>query len=187
MSSGRDTSPKPFGVVASFANPELLLEATRRASEAGYRRMDAYTPIPVEGLTDYLKFKDSRLGWITFLGGITGGSIGLWLEWWTSTSAYAHNSGGKPLMSWPMFFPVMYEATILFAAFGATFGMIALCGLPRPHQPVFNAEAMARASQDRFILCIEADDPNYDEKKISEFMKDLGAEEVESVMTTEGY
>jgi hypothetical protein len=101
--------------------------------------------------------------------------------------AYSHNVGGKPLDSWPMFFPVTYECTILLASFGATFGMIALNGLPKPHQPVFNAEAMVRASQDRFVLLIEASDPNFDETKAKAFMQTLDPESVESVYTSEGY
>ena len=91
------------------------------------------------------------------------------------------------MISWPMFFPVLYECTILFAAFGATFGMIALCGLPKPHQPIFNAESFARASQDRFVLCIEAEDALYEEKAVTQFLENAGAESIESVMTTEGY
>lgn len=177
----------PYGVVGSFVTPEELVEATEKAWQAGYKKMDAYTPIPVEGLTDALRYDDVRLGWITFFGGLAGCVTGLGLEIWSSTLAYAHNVGDKPLISWPMFFPVLYECTILFAAFGATFGMLGLSGLPKPHQPIFNAEVMNRASQDRFVLCIEAKDPNYDEAAVRKFMKDAGAEEVETVMTSEGY
>ncbi|MBS1713130.1 MAG: DUF3341 domain-containing protein [Armatimonadetes bacterium] len=183
----RDTAPKHYGTVASFLTPEQLLAATQRAKDAGFRDVDTYSPIPVEGVCELLKFDETKLGWITFFGGLAGAATGLWLEWWTSTIAYAHNVGGKPLESWPMFFPVLYECTILFAAFGATFGMLGLCGLPKPHQPIFNAPLMERASQDRFVLCIEATDPNYDPKDVAEFMKTLNPEEVETVMTSEGY
>lgn len=187
MSAHHDTGPKPYGVVAAFKTPEELLSATQSARDAGYSKMDAYSPIPIEGLVEALNFKDDRLFWVTLLGGFSGAVTGLWLEWWTSNYAYAHNVGDKPLTSWPMFFPVLYECTILFAAFGATFGMLGLCGLPKPHQTVFNANAMARASQDRFVLCIEADDPSYDEKSVVDFLNGLQPEEVETVMTSEGY
>lgn len=187
MSSPFFNDARPYGVVGSFLTPEDLLRATQRATDAGYRKVEAYSPIPIEGMTDALKWDDNLLGWVTFGGGVAGGIAGLALEIWSSTIAYAHNVGGKPLISWPMFFPVLYECTILFAAFGATFGMLGLCGLPKPHQPIFNAESFARASQDRFILCIEADDPNYNEELVTNFMKTVGAEDIESVMTTEGY
>ncbi|MCW5940307.1 MAG: DUF3341 domain-containing protein [Fimbriimonadaceae bacterium] len=187
MSHGRDTAPKRYGVVASFRTPEELLAAANRTREAGYRKIDGFSPIPVEGLTDVLKFDESILGWITFGHGVLGACIGVGLQWWTSNFAYSHNVGGKPLSSWPMFFPVTYECTILLAAFGATFGMIALNGLPKPHQPIFNAEAMVRASQDRFVLLVEASDPNFDETKVKAFMQTLDPESVEAVWTSEGY
>jgi len=187
MSSEFHSDSKAYGVVGSFVTPEALLAATQKASDAGYRKMEAYSPIPIEGLVDALKFDDNRLGWIVFGGGVAGILTGIALQVWTSTQAYAHNVGGKPLISWPMFFPVLYECTILFAAFGATFGMIALCGLPKPHQPIFNAESFARASQDRFVLCIEAEDALYEEKAVTQFLEDAGADSIESVMTTEGY
>ena len=187
MSSPFHNDARPYGVVGSFTTPEALLAATQKASDSGYRKMEAYSPIPIEGLVEALKFEDNRLGWLVFGGGVTGAAAGAGLEVWSSTLAYAHNVGGKPLISWPMFFPVLYECTILFAAFGATFGMIALSGLPKPHQPIFNAESFARASQDRFVLCIEADDAKYDEATVTAFLKEQGAESVESVMTTEGY
>lgn len=187
MSSQFHNDAKPYGMVGSFLTPEALLVATQKATDAGYRKVEAYSPIPIEGLADALKFEDNRLGWIVFGGGVTGALTGMALEVWTSTQAYAHNVGGKPLISWPMFFPVLYECTILFSAFGATFGMFMLCGLPKPHQPIFNAESFARASQDRFVLCIEAEDKNYDEVEVEAFLKDAGAENIESIMTTEGY
>lgn len=187
MSAHHDTAPKPYGMVASFRSPEELLSATQAARDAGYSKMDAYSPIPIEGLVEALNFRDDRLFWITLLGGLTGAITGLALEIWTSNVAYAHNAGGKPLTSWPMFFPVLYECTILFAAFGATFGMIGLCGLPKPHQTIFNANIMSRASQDRFLLCIEAEDPSYEQEAIASFFRAQNAEEFEPVMTSEGY
>jgi hypothetical protein len=187
MSHGRDTSPKAYGFVAAFETPEQLVAAAKKATAAGYRDMDAYSPIPVEGITEALEWKDDRLGWLVFFGGLSGIGAGLLLEWWTSTIAYPHNVGGKPLFSLPAFLPVFYECTILFAAFAATFGMLALNGLPKPHHPIFNSEAGQRASQDRFVLCIEATDPQFEREKVRAFMEGLGATSVEYVETSEGY
>ena len=187
MSHGRDTAPKPYGVVASFETPEQLLNAAKKANAAGYRELDAYSPIPVEGLIDAIEWKDDRLGWLVFLGGFVGIASGLALEWWVSTSAVAVNVGGKPLFSLPAFLPVFYECTILFASFAATFGMLALNKLPMPHHPVFNSEGGVRASQDRFVLCIEAKDPQYDRAKVEDFLRSLGPVQIEYVETSEGY
>ncbi len=187
MSHGRDTSPKPYGVVASFDSPERLLAAAKKANAAGYKKLDAYSPIPVEGLVEAIEWDDVRLGWLVFGGGLTGIAGGLALEWWSSTIAYAHNVGGKPLFSLPAFLPVFYECTILFSAFAATFGMLALNGLPRPHHPIFNSEAGVRSSQDVYALCIEAEDPLFEKQKVSQFLESLGADKVEYVETSEGY
>jgi len=187
MGHGRDQSPKPYGVVAEFETPEELLKAAEACRNEGYRDLDAYSPIPVHGLTDIIDFKDDRLGWVVFMGGVSGFVGGYALEYWVSAIAYPHNAGGKPLFSMPAFFPPAYEMTILFAAFGAVMGMLALNKLPRPHQPIFNAACMARASSDRFILCIEATDPRYDEDKTMRFMESLNALSVERIRTSEGY
>ncbi|MCC6402779.1 MAG: DUF3341 domain-containing protein [Fimbriimonadaceae bacterium] len=187
MSHGRDTAPKPFGVVAEFLDAESLLEATRKTREAGYRAIDAFSPVPVHGLTDAIGFDDSRLSWQVFGAGLTGALAGLGLQVWTSTAVYRHLVGGKPFISLPMFFPVLYECTILFSAGAATVLMFKLNGLPKPHHPVFNAKAMDRASSDRYILCVEAEDPNYDEEALTSFFHGMGAESVESVRTSEGY
>lgn len=187
MSHGRDTSPKPYGVVATFSTPEEILGAAKKVNAQGYTHVDAYSPIPVEGMVEAIGWRDDRLGWLVFGGGLTGIVAGLGLEWWSSTQAYAHNVGGKPLFSLPAFLPVFYECTILFAAFAATFGMIALNGLPKPHHPIFNASTGERASQDRFLLCVEATDPQFDRDAVQRFMETLGAEKVEYVETSEGY
>lgn len=201
MSHGRDTSPKPYGVVAEFETPEQLLEAAKAARTAGYRDMDAYSPFPVHGLTDVMEFNDSKLGWVVFICGAIGLASGYALEWWTSMGVkvsntalmhngllpYAHNVGGRPLFSLPSFFPPAYEMTILFAAFGATFGMLAMNGLPKPHHPVYNSAAMTRASSDRYVLCVEATDPTYDEDKVVKLFEGLKPLSVERVVTTEGW
>lgn len=187
MGHGRDTSPKPYGVVAEFTGPGALLNAAKKTHDAGYREVDAYSPVPVEGLTEAIGWDDNLLGWIVFFGGLTGICVGLGLEWWVSTSAYAHNVGGKPLVSLPAFLPVFYECTILFSAFAATFGMLALNKLPKLHHPIFNAAVGQRVSQDRFLLCIEAHDPLFDKDDVTDFMNTLDAESVEYIETSEGY
>lgn len=200
MSHGRDTSPKPYGVVAEFTSGDELLKAAQAARDAGYRDMEGYSPIPVHGLCEIFDHKDGRLGWAVFGAGLMGAAGGLFLQWWTSTGfvipgmgwlegmdGYAHNTGGKPLFSLPAFMPVMFECTILFAALTAAGAMLAFNGLPKPHHPVFNAEAMTRVSSDRFCLCIEATDPSYDPDAIVTFMRGLNPASVEVVETSEGY
>ena len=173
--------PTLYGLLAEFDTPTALVSAAERARLAGYRKMDAYSPIPIEELFDALGFKRTRLPLLVLLGGIAGGLGGYGLEYWTQAIAYPLNIGGRPLHSWPHFIPVTFETTVLGAALTAFVGMWVLNGLPKPYHPVFNAPAFDRASTDRFFLCIEATDPRFDRTetlKFLETLRPLGVSEV---------
>jgi hypothetical protein len=167
------TTPQLHGLMAEFESPSGLVEAATQARLAGYRKMDAYSPIPVEELNDALGLRRTRLPLLVLIGGIVGGSAGFALESWVSAIAYPLNVGGRPLISWPQFIPVTFETTVLGAALTAFFGMWALNKLPQPYHPVFNVAAFARASTDRFFLVIEATDPRFDRDATWRFLENL--------------
>jgi len=170
-----------YGLMAEFEDAGDLVAAAHRAREAGYRRMDAYSPLPIEELHEALGFEDRRLPLIVLVGGMIGALSGYGLQWWASTIAYPLNVGGRPLHSWPAFIPVTFEMTILVAALSAVFGMLALNGLPQPYHPVFNVPRFALASRNRFFLCIEARDPRFDLQKTRAFLEALNPREVSTV------
>jgi hypothetical protein len=172
MSHG-ESAPTLYGLLAEFDNPTALVVATEKARLAGYRKMDAYSPIPIEELSEALGLERTRLPRLVLLGGILGGLGGYSLEYWTQAIAYPLNIGGRPLHSWPQFIPVTFETTVLGAALTAFIGMWALNKLPMPYHPVFNAPEFARASTDRFFLCIEAADPRFDLEATGTFLKGL--------------
>lgn len=167
-----------YGLMVEFHTPEDLIGAVNRAYDQGYRRMDAYTPFPVEGLAEALRRDRSRLPLIVLAGGIIGGLTGYMLQYHTAVLAYPLNVGGRPLHSWVAFIPVTFEMTILIAAFSAVLGMLALNGLPMPYHPVFNVPQFALASRDKFFLCIESRDPRFDRDQTRRFMESLGGSEV---------
>lgn len=169
------------GVLAEFESADDLLRAARGAREAGYRRMDAYSPFHVEGLAEALGMRHTRLAWLVLAGGIGGVAIGYALQHFASAVFYPLNVGGRPLVSWPAFMPVTFEMAILCAALAAVLGMLGLNGLPRPHHPLFGIERFDRASRDRFFLCIEAADPNFDTDEVKQLLQSAGAEAVEEV------
>jgi len=173
--------PLLYGLMAEFDDPNDLVAAARKANQAGYRRMDAYSPLPIEELHEALGLHHTRLPLIVLIGGLVGCIGGYALEWWTSTMAYPINVGGKPLHSWPAFIPVTFECTILLAALSAVFGMLALNGLPEPYHPVFNVPRFALASRNRFFLCIEARDPKFELNQTRAFLESLGPREVSTV------
>ena len=168
------TAAEPYGLMAEFEEPRQILAAARRAREAGYRKMDAYTPYPIEALAEALGHHSrGRLPKIVLTGGIVGGLSGYMLQYWTAVHTYPLNIAGKPLHSWPAFVPVTFEMTVLFAAFSAVVGMLMLNGLPRPYHPVFNVAQFGMASRNRFFLCIERTDPAFDLARTRSFLEGL--------------
>jgi hypothetical protein len=164
-------TPPVWGLMAEFDNPDALVHATEQARLAGYRQMDAYSPIPIEELSEALGLAPTRLPKAVFIGGLLGGLSGYALEYWVSAIAYPINVGGRPFHSWPQFIPVTFELTVLGSALTCFFGMWALNKLPMPYHPVFNVPAFARATTDRFFLCIEARDPRFDREATWKFLE----------------
>ncbi|HEY1302736.1 MAG TPA: DUF3341 domain-containing protein [Vicinamibacterales bacterium] len=167
------TTPTIHGLMAEFENPTGLVDAATKARLAGYRKMDAYSPIPIEELDEALDLRRTRLPLLVLIGGILGGAAGFLLQVWVSAIAYPLDVGGRPIISWPHFIPVTFETTVLGSALTAFVGMWALNKLPQPYHPVFNVEAFARASTDRFFLVIEATDPRFDRTATQQFLENL--------------
>jgi Alternative complex III, ActD subunit len=175
------SEPRIYGLMAEFEDPTALVEAAHRAYEAGYRRMDAYSPFPIEELSEAIGFHHSRLPAIVLIGGIVGCLGGFFLQYWISVIDYPINVGGKPYYSWPAFIPPTFEMTILFAALSAVLGMLALNGLPEPYHPVFNVPRFALATRNRFFLCIESIDPKFDLEGTRRFLETLTPRHVTEV------
>jgi len=197
-----NTSPASqplYGLVAEFDDPEKILEAVRKAKTAGYREIEAFSPFPIHGMAEALDIHDWRVPWLIFLCGLMGTGAGYSLEYITSTPivdhlprfvrlmsgvnemSYPMNVGGRPFHSWPNFIPVAFETTILFASLGATLGMLFLNGLPRPHHPIFNAPRFELASQDKFVLLVEAADPKFEYETTWSFLQSLGPDVISEV------
>lgn len=170
-----------YGLMAEFDSAGALLAAATEVGRAGYTKTDGYSPFPIHGLAEALGFKERHVAPIVLAGGITGMIAGYGLEYWSSVIAYPLNIGGRPYHSWVSFIPPAFETTILFGAFAAVFGMLALNGLPQPYHPVFNHERFALASQEKFFLAIEAADPKFDAQTTRQFLANLGAREVVEV------
>ena len=170
-----------YGMMAEFDSAQHLVDAAHRTYEAGYQKIDAYSPFPVEGLAEAMGFHKNRVPLVVLIGGLLGGLSGYALQYWISAVSYPVNVGGKPYHSWPAFIVVTFEMTILFAGISAVFGMLALNGLPMPYHPVFNVPRFALASRNRFFLCIEAKDKKFDLDATRRFLETLEPREVSTV------
>ncbi len=174
-------APPVYGLLAEFEDPNALVAAARRARQQGYRRMDAYSPFPIEELGEAIGAHDSRLPLIVLIGGLIGCIGGYLLQYWVAAIAYPVNVGGRPFHSWPAFIPVTFECTILGASLAAVLGMLGLNGLPQPYHPVFNVPRFALASRNRFFLCIEARDPRFHIEETRRFLETLSPREVTTI------
>ena len=172
---------KLYGVVGNFSDGHLLVDAALEVRKAGYTKLDACTPFPVHGIDEAMAIPRSPIGYIVFPIGLLGTISALLLIWWTGAVDYPLIIGGKPLFSIEFSIPVTFELTVLFSAFAAVLGMFALNGLPRLHHPIFNYRDSGAATDDGFLLVIEAQDPQFDAEKSAKLLESLGARNVEVV------
>lgn len=171
-------SPDVYGILAEFSGPEELVRGAKKVHEEGYRKVEAYSPLPIEGLAEALNYSRTGMPLVILIGGLVGATIGYLFQYWVSVIEYPLNVGGRPLHSWPAFIPVTFEMTILCASLAGVLGMLALNGLPRPHHPLFAVDAFARASRDGFFLCVQSRDPHFSPKETRELLQQAGAVEV---------
>ncbi len=162
-----------WGIAIEFDDTDKLIAAATAIRQAGYTRVDAYTPMPVEGLSEAIGFRNKQMPALMFCGAVLGGSTGYFMQWFANTQSYVLNLGGRPYHSWPNFIVITFEMTILFCALTGVFGMLALNGLPTLYHPIYNAPGFERASQDRFFIAVESRDKNFEYAKTLALLQGL--------------
>ncbi|HEV2697609.1 MAG TPA: DUF3341 domain-containing protein [Terriglobales bacterium] len=165
--------PRIYGLLAEFDSVDTVIAAAHRVHDAGYRKIDAYSPFPLEELSEAIGFERNGVALVCLVGGLLGCTAAYVLQWWINTISYPVNIGGRPFHSWPSFIIVTFEMTILFSGLSAVFGMIALNGLPMPYHPVFNVPQFDFASKDKFFIIIFSSDINYDPVRTRQFLESL--------------
>ncbi len=176
-----DRANQHVGLLAEFSDPGALVHAVEDLREKGYSQLDTFSPFPIHGMDRAMGLPFSKLGFMVFGGAITGTFLGFLLQWWTSEVDYAINISNKPLFAWETSVPIMFELTILFAALTAVGGMLALNGLPKPYNPLFNSERFSRATDDAFFVHVSVRDGAFSNAATAEDLHGLGALSVEYV------
>lgn len=179
MNAASEKSRRLAGYLVEFETASDLVSAAEKVRDVGFQKWDCFTPFPVHGLDDAMGLGPTKLPWFVLAGGASGAFLGMFMQWWMNSVDYPIIISSKPIWSIPANIPVGFEMTILLAAFGAFFGMLALNQLPQLHHPVFQSRRFKRASADRFFLNLEADDPKFDETRTFEFAESLGGIQVE--------
>ncbi len=177
----QSTEKKLFGILAEFRNPKELIDIAKSVSESGYRDYDTYSPFPIHGMDKAMNLKKSKLGWIVLSHGLIGLLGAFAMIYYMSVIDYPLNISGKTLMNIPAWIPVTFELTILLSAFGATFGMFFLNGLPKFNHPLFNSQRFEKVTDDGFFVCIEATDPQFESEKVQNLLENAGALHIEEV------
>lgn len=175
------SATKPYGIIAEFDTPADIMHAAEKVRDAGYKRWDVYTPYPIHGMDEAMGLKNSKVGWFSFLGGVTGYTSGMLLIWFTNAVDYPVMIGGKPMFSPWGAFPPSYELTILFGAFGALGGMLLMNRLPRLHHPLLKHDRFKLATHDKYFVVIETTDPKYSPKETRELLEATGSKRIELV------
>src|SRR6056297_2549779 len=179
--STESSENKLYGILAEVRNPKELIDIARTVNKNGYKKYDTFSPFPIHGIDKAMSLQKSKLGWIVLSHGLVGLTGALSMIYFMMVYDYPLNISGKSLLNIPAWIPVTFELTILLSAFGAVFGMFFLNGLPKLNHPLFNSENFKKATDDGFFVCIESEDPQFDEENVEKLFKDAGAVQIESI------
>jgi hypothetical protein len=165
---------KLLGYLLEFDDPAGLIAACEKVRDAGYTKWDAHSPYPVHGLNEAMGMKPSIMSWIVLGAALTGLATAIILQLGMNALDYPLNLSGKPLVSLPANFPIIFECTVLFSTITCFFGSMALNALPRYHHPVFLSSRFGRFSDDKFFISVEARDPLFDADKTRQLLSSIG-------------
>jgi len=170
-----------WGLLVEFKSPQELFPAVERVRDAGFKKWDVHSPLPLHGLDDAMGIRFTKLPWITLAAGAAGLAGALLLQWFTNAYDYPLIISGKPIFSLPANIPVTFELTVLIAAVATVAGLFGLNGLPLLYHPLFRKREFRRVTSDRFFISIEAADPKFDREKTREFLATLGGTAIAEV------
>lgn len=170
-----------YGMMAEYANPAEFYHACEKVRDAGYKKWDSYSPFPVHGIDEAMGMPESRLPLVVGIMGLSGASIGFLFQWFISYELYPMVVQGKPPQAWESFAPITFEFGVIFTAFTAILTMLAFNKLPMWYHPLLKKPRFLRTSDDRFVICVETKDPNFDPTKTRALLEGAHGYNVELV------
>lgn len=174
-------SSTPIGVVGEFTDPNAITHAATKIAHAGYTKWDIHTPYPIHGLDKAMGVKRSPLTYFSFLGLVGGLSTALGLQFWTGAVDYKLNIGGKGFFDWQFSVPIDFELSILGTAILTVAGLFHLCRMPTWYHKYQNDASFAKATDDTFVVTIDADDDRFSAENAQQLLRSLGATNVHLV------
>lgn len=168
-----------LALVAEFRDPEALVSAVEKLRAAGWDRLEAYSPFPIEGLAGKLGWSSNAVPIAALVGGIVGAVSGFLIQAWANWS-FPLDIGGRPLLPLQAFALVMFELTVLGAVLSAIGAMLIGNRLPRLNHPLFDAERFSMGYPDRFFVAVFASE-GWSERKARAALNKLSPVSLEPV------
>lgn len=167
-----------FAVTGQFETPDDIMHAAEKAASR-YRKFDVHTPYPVHGMDGAMGLGESPIGWVTILVGSTCMLLMLGFISWISLVDYPTIWAGKPYFNLPGYIPILFEVTVLTGSVTTVLVLfLIVSGFPRNNHPLHDTPYMQRVSDDRFGLCIEAADENFNEAEARALLEEMGAKDI---------
>ena len=163
-------------IVGIFNDHEILINSIRMVRDRGIKIYDVFSPYPVHGIESALGYKRSWMPTAAFLFGLIGASLSTVMQVWMLGYDWPMIIGGKPYVSIPDFIPVIFESSVLLAAYGMGFTFFITRNL-KPHKVprVFDR----RSTDNKHVMAIDISrNSKIKDDIIHSLLQETGAEEV---------
>jgi hypothetical protein len=173
-------------VLGEFPTAHSSVEAITCLRQKGFSELELHSPYPVPEAYDALGLKRSIMPFIMLIGGLSGACTAVLMQWFCNAYDYPLIIGGKPLVSWPAYVPILFELTVLFASLSGFIGLWALIGLPRPYHPVFEVPHFESSTLDGFWVSITTEAGELEVARAKSALEGLGAKRIDAVQSEAG-
>jgi len=171
-----------YVVSALFNTADEIIHAAEEVSGAGYKKFDVLTPYPIHGMDGAMKLKETKIGWVGLLAGMSGTALAFLMIWWMVGVDFKNVFGGKPFFNLPPSIPIMFEVTVLLSALTLAGSLIAVFNkLPANANPLMDTDFIKHVTSDKFGIYIEASDPKFNHEEVKNLFANLGSTAISDI------